>query len=238
MTNRTYDQLIARLRAVYHKAQMKTALLGAAKTVLCVCGVMFVVSSVEWALRTSNLWRFAILMLIVASAVSSLVWFLVLPFIKHRFNPDEIAKKVGDVFPALHDRLLNALQVFRQSPENPFAQIELRSVAERASSLNFVDTVRFDDSRKWLVVAPLCALFSLLLFLISPMGDALNRVVAFHEDFTPPPPFQIISLSKDIALTKGRDAELKFVIVPTDSNNFADKIGDMIYVCSACKKST
>ena len=222
MTNRTYDQLTARLRAVHHKAQLKTALLGASKTVLVVCGVVLLVSGVEWALHLSSAWRFTMLMLIVASAVGSLVWFLVLPLVKHQFNPDEIAKTVGDVFPALHDRLLNAMQVFRQSPENPFAQLELRTVAERSSSLNFTDALSFEDSKKWLIAAPLCALFSLLLFLIAPMGDALNRVVAFHEDFTPPPPFQIISLSKDIALTKGRDAELKFVIVPTDSNKNLD----------------
>ncbi len=222
MTNSTYDQLTARLRAVYQKAQLKTALLGAAKIVLVVCGAVLLVSGVEWALHLSSAWRFVMLMLIVASALGSLVWGLVLPLVKHQFNPDEIAKEVGDVFPALHDRLLNALQVFRQSPENPFAQLELRSVAERASSLNFADAVRFDDSKNWLIAAPLCTLFSLFLFLIAPIGDALNRVVAFHEDFTPPPPFQIVSLSKDISLTKGRDAELKFVIVPVDSNKNFD----------------
>ena len=222
MTNKTYDQLIARLRAVHHKAQLKTALIGVAKTVLCVCGVMLAVSSVEWALRTSSLWRLGMLMLIVTGFLGSAVWFFVMPLIKHRFEPDEIAKKVGDVFPALHDRLLNALQVFRQSPENPFAQVELRAIAERASSLNFTDAVRFGDSKKWVVVAWLCALFTVLLFLVSPIGDALNRIIAFSEDFTPPPPFQIISLSKDIALTKGKDAELKFAVVPSDSNNNFD----------------
>ncbi len=248
MTDQTYDQLTARLRAVHHKAQLNTALLGAAKTVLCVCGVMLVVSSVEWALHLSSAWRFAMLMLIVASAIGSLVWFLVLPLITRRFNPDEVAKRVGDVFPALHDRLLNAMQVFRQSPENPFAQLELRIIAERSSSLNFSEAISFEDSRTWLIAAPLCALFSLFLFLIAPIGDALNRVVAFNEDFTPPPPFQIISLSKDIALTKGRDAELKFVIAPTDSNKnfdvrrlsvkFLDENGFEIQVAKAFRDSS
>lgn len=222
MTHPQYEQLLERLRRVHQKAQLKTALIGACKAVLLLCGAVLVASSIEWAFRLSSAWRFALMLFIVISMFGCSVWFLLLPLIRHRFNPDEVAKALGEVFPELRDRLLNAMQVFRESPENPFAQKELERIATSAAPLDFNQAISFEDSQKWLIAAPTGASICLLLLWLSPIGDGLNRVIAFQEDFTPPPPFQIVSLSKDIAITKGKDAELKFAVVPTDSSKIFD----------------
>lgn len=222
MTNAHYNHMLSRLYAVYEKARLKTVLVGVCRLAMLVCVVVLTVASVEWALRLSSAWRLVLLLLTVISVLGGAVWFLVLPLIRHQFNADEIAKALGDVFPVLRDRLLNAIQIFRQSPENPFAQEELTRIAASAATLDFKEAVSFQDSRKWLVAAPLVLMSSVVTVSMSPMGDALGRILAFQSDFTPPPPFQIVSLSKDISLTKGKDAELKFSIVPIDSNNLLD----------------
>jgi hypothetical protein len=222
MSNSNYDHLLRRLRGVYGKAQLKIALVGVCKLVVLVSVVVLMVSAIEWAFRLSSAWRLALLLLMLTSLLGGAMWFLLLPLIRHRFNPDEVAKALGEVFPALRDRLLNTIQVFRESPENPFAQKELERIAASAAPLDFNKAISFEDSQKWLIAAPVGALICLMLLWLSPMGDGLNRVIAFGEDFTPPPPFQIVSLSKDIALTKGKDAELKFAVVPTDSNEKFD----------------
>lgn len=217
-----YDALLLRLRAVYRKEQLKIALVGSCKLMLLVCLVVLMGSGVEWALRLSSAWRLTLLCLVIVSAVSGMMWLLLRPLFWHQFNADETAKALGKVFPALSDRLLNAMQIFRESPENPFAQAELARIATRADALDFKEAVSFQDAKKWLVAAPIVLMMSAVIVLISPMGDALKRVIAYSEDFTPPPPFQIVSLSKDIALTKGNDAELKFILIPTDSNKRFD----------------
>ncbi|MFQ3597198.1 MAG: DUF4175 family protein, partial [Chloroherpetonaceae bacterium] len=222
MTNSHYDHLLRRLYAVYQRAQLKAALVGVCRLAVLVCVVMLAVASLEWALRLSSAWRLVLLVLMVFSCVGAVVWFVVVPLIKYPFNPDAVAKAIGEAFPTLRDRLLNAMQVFRQLPENPFAQRELDRVAEQSAALDFNQAVSFQDSKNWLMATPLVLIASLLALLFSPMGEGLGRVIAFQNDFTPPPPFQIVSLSKDVSLTKGKDAELKFAVVPTDSNKMFD----------------
>ncbi len=222
MTNSHYDHLLRRLYAVYEKARLKTALIGVCKFAVLVCLVMLAVAAIEWAMRLSSAWRLVLLLLLAISVLGGAIGFLVLPLLRHQFDADETAKMLGNVFPVLNDRLLNAMQVFRQSPENPFAQEELNRMAARAATLDFNEAVSFQDSKKWLVGAPLVLVASVVVMSVSPMREGLGRVWAFQSDFTPPPPFQIVSLTEDIAITKGKDAELKFAVVPTDSNKIVD----------------
>lgn len=217
-----YDNLLLRLRAVHQKVQLKTALVGVSKFALLVCAAMLIVSGIEWAFHLSSAWRFVLLLLVATSVLGGAVWFIVLPMIRLQFNADETARLLGDVFPVLCDRLLNAMQIVRQSPESPFAEQELSRMATLAETLDFKEAVSFQDSKKWLIATPLILGASVVALWLSPMSSGLGRVLAFNEDFTPPPPFQILSLSKDISLTKGNDAELKFAVVPTDSNEKFD----------------
>ncbi len=222
MTNPTYDQLLARLRAVHQKAQLKTALVGACQVIALTLGALTLVATVEWAFRLSSAWRFGLFAFALLAFVGGAIVLLAKPLVARRFNPDAMAKTMGEAFPELRDRLLNAMQIYRASPENPFALAELRRASELATPLNFSDAITFEDSKKWLVATPLFVVAGAIILTLSPLGASLARVVAFNQDFTPPPPFQIVSLSKDISLTKGKDAELKFAIVPTDSNEMFD----------------
>ena len=65
-----------------------------------------------------------------------------------------IAKIVGDKFPTLRDRVINAIQVFRESPENPFAQIELRIISEEVLKEPLTDAIDYRDSKKMIVIMP------------------------------------------------------------------------------------
>lgn len=219
MTHQIYDELRLRLRAVHRKAQLKRALEGASQTTLVALGALLLAASAEWAFRLPSAWRFGLLASALLASAGAAFAFLALPLARRRFNSDEVARDLGKAFPILRDRLLNAMQVFRDSPDNPFAAVELRKVAELSSSLTFGDAVRFEDSRRWFWGAGLALMASGALLWLSPLGSALGRVVAFNEDFSPPPPFRIVSLSQDVRVTKGKDAELRFMLVPTDTAN-------------------
>ncbi|MCS6988870.1 MAG: hypothetical protein NZM06_05065 [Chloroherpetonaceae bacterium] len=217
-----YDELLSRLRAVHRKATFKTALVGACKVASLALGAMWLAAVAEWAFRLSSPWRMALFALVALVLVGAAIWFLIFPLVQRRFNPDDVARELGKAFPALRDRLLNAMQVFRESPDNPFAVVELRKVSELCAPLNFGEAVRFEDSRKLLIGAPTWLLLTAFAFWFSPLGSAWGRVMAFGEDFSPPPPFRIVSLTKDVQITKGKDAELRFALVPTDSLNPLD----------------
>jgi hypothetical protein len=215
MVEETYSHLLEKLRAAYRRMQVRELLQGVSKFLVVVLAAVIAVSAVEAVGRFATVGRLMLLMMLGLVSMAALIKFLVLPLLQKSFNPDAVAKVVGEAFPSLKDRLVNALQVYHESAGNPFAAAALKRVEKEAAPFNFEQAISLDKAKKTGGVAATSVMVAALLFALSPLGlnKALVRIVKFNEDFTPPPPFKIISLSKDIEIAKGGDAELRFRVV-------------------------
>jgi len=215
MVEETYSHLLEKLRAAYRRMQVRELLQGVSKFLVVVLAAVIAVSAVEAVGRFATVGRLMLLMMLGLVSMAALIKFLVLPLLQKSFDPDAVAKVVGEAFPSLKDRLVNALQVYHESAGNPFAAAALKRVEKEAAPFNFEQAISLDKAKKTGGVAATSVMVAALLFALSPLGlnKALVRIVKFNEDFTPPPPFKIISLSKDIEIAKGGDAELRFRVV-------------------------
>jgi hypothetical protein len=215
MVEETYSHLLEKLRAAYRRMQVRELLQGVSKFLVVVLAAVIAVSAVEAVGRFATIGRLMLLMMLGLVSMAALIKFLVLPLLQKSFDPDAVAKVVGEAFPSLKDRLVNALQVYHESAGNPFAAAALKRVEKEAAPFNFEQAISLDKAKKTGGVAATSVMVAALLFALSPLGlnKALVRIVKFNEDFTPPPPFKIISLSKDIEIAKGGDAELRFRVV-------------------------
>ncbi|MCS7013542.1 MAG: hypothetical protein NZM05_07925 [Chloroherpetonaceae bacterium] len=216
MEEKIYTHLLEKLRATYQKIQVRDALGGLAKFVLATLGAMLAVAAVESVAKLDSIGRLLLLVLLIGTSVASLLYFVVLPLLQRTFSPDEIAKLVGEFFPNLQDRLINVLQVYRDARSNPFAVAALAKVGKDTEPMDFRAAVSFEKIKPVGSAAVVGAVATALVFSLSPLGlnRALVRIIRFSEDFTPPPPFQILSLSRDVEVAKGSDAEVRFKVVP------------------------
>jgi hypothetical protein len=212
-----YHSLVERLAAVHRKVQRKTVIIGAAITLGVISLVLLSISAVESLMRFESGGRFLLLVLFIAVLLGVAGWFILLPVLKKKFSVDETAQLIGTAFPALGDRLLNALQIYREST-NVFSEKALARAAGLARANDFTKAVRFDDAKNFFGVSGAALLVTVIAFAVPPLEltPAAKRIFLFGKDFTPPPPFRIESLSKDIELTKGNDAELQFEVHETD----------------------
>lgn len=217
MEERIYTHLIAKLKAAYQRLQLRNTLEAVAKFLLTVLGTALAVATIESIAKLDSTGRLLLLLVLIGASVASFLYFLALPLAQRAFHPDAMAQLVGEFFPNLNDRLVNALQVYRESPQNPFAQAALAKVEQDTQPLDFRQAISFEKIKPVGSAAVLSAVVAVVVFSLSPLGlnRALLRIVKFSEDFSPPPPFQILSLSKDVEVAKGGDAEVRFKVVPT-----------------------
>ncbi|ACF13109.1 hypothetical protein Ctha_0639 [Chloroherpeton thalassium ATCC 35110] len=226
--NDIYAVLTERLRAVFRKEQQFMLLGGAMRALAAIFGLALSVALSESIFRFSGAGRLRLLVFFASGVLFAIGGLTLWPVFRHQFHLEDIAKKVGVKFPVLHDKLLNALQIFHDTQDaeksNPFAEAELERVEKSARNLDFLEAVGDEKLKK-------NAVFSgAILFVISvcfamfhaDLGAAVHRLQYFDKEFILPDPFKIISLSKNIEITKGNDALLRFRIAP-DSSLFKDE---------------
>jgi len=221
--NDIYAALSERLRAVFRKEQLFLLFGGAIRAVAAIFALALFVALSEAVFRFSGTTRFGLLIFFALSICLAIGGFVLWPIFRHKFHLEEIARKVGATFPVLNDKLLNALQIFRDAQRaeknNPFADAELLRVEELARELDFLQAVSDEQLKKNAVFsgAILFVISACFAMLHADLGASVHRLQHFDKEFILPDPFEIISLSKNIETTKGNDVLLQFKIVPDSS---------------------
>jgi len=162
---------------------------------------------------------FSLSVIAVLLAVTLYVW----TPIRTRFSPrfrkseDVVALNVGSHFPEVKDRLLDALQVYRdmQQRETPLYSPALvdagfRDVADRFQTLDLSSVVDENPRRSALRIAGLTLLLCVLFATLLPttLFTAAGRILQFGTDFAPPAPFVFTVTPGDLEAVKGDRLEL------------------------------
>ena len=134
------------------------------------------------------------------------------------------SKIIGDHFPEVKDKLLNVLQLKRQSEQSEQSELLIASIAQKSEKLktfSFKNAVNFSNNIKYIKYT-LIPVFVLFVFYVfgrqSVLTDSLNRVVNHNVVFTPPPPFEFLIANKSLSTIEGDSFTLsvqtKGLIVP------------------------
>ena len=128
--------------------------------------------------------------------------FLLVPFlsylrIRSGINHQDASKIIGDFFPEIKDKLLNAIQLNNQ----PQTELVIASIQQKTAEFKFVSfkkAVRFKENLKYLKYAILPIFVILAVYTSggqSNFKQSFNRVIDYKTSFSPPPPFQFIILN-------------------------------------------
>lgn len=217
-----YNRIIDTLRGVRRREE-SLALRRALLRTFTVAGVtVLLASAAEGVLyigiegRTALFFASAVVMLFAAA-------FFLVPALAPRFSParrksdDMVAREVGTFFPGINDRLLNALQVFREMRQENHAAYSpalvdagFRDVADEFSRLDLTPVVDAAPARKAMRGAMFTLGFVALAFSLLPstMGGGAMRLLQFRTDFAPPAPFEFMVEPGDIEAVKGETITL------------------------------
>ena len=158
-----------------------------------------IVESFFWFSSTARTFVFWSLISFEAALFLKLLLVPFLSYLRIRsgINHQDASKIIGDFFPEIKDKLLNAIQLNNQ----PQTEFVIASIQQKTADFKFVSfkkAVRFKDNLKYLKYAILPVFVILVVYTSggqSNFKQSFNRVIDYKTSFSPPPPFQFTILN-------------------------------------------
>lgn len=197
--NSTLNNLESFVRRYHFSAVIRGALLFVGFGLLYILFWIFV----EHLFWLSSLGRTLVFWSLILVETVLFYRFLALPILRYfrlikGLNDDEAAVLVGDFFPEIKDKLLNAIQLNRlEKTELVLASIEQKAL--EFGSIRFIRAVNLKDNLRYLkyTLAPVAILAVFyLLGNQKHIKESFGRVVNYSTEFSPPAPF-VFSISND-----------------------------------------
>jgi len=140
-------------------------------------------------------------------------------------SSEAVARRIGEYFPSIKDRLLNVMQIReglaaeegRISEE--FVDEAARELADVIRHLDFTQVVNRRPLRNAARTAAVSALVAVSVVSVSPSSvlDAAHRLLMYGRDFAAPHRFEFAVLPGNVEVVKGEDVEISVHVTTTDS---------------------
>jgi hypothetical protein len=183
--------------------------------------VLVAASLLEVGFRLESFGRTILFFVVAATLGVFFLWHVGRPILRalgilkssHDF---ELAQKVGVAFPAIHDRLLNLLQLQQEivtgtslySPE--LIDASFQDLAENIRNLDFTASIDASPVVRSTKLFAVSLTGALLLVFTSPgqFADALSRIVHFNKEFISPSEFAIEVTPGNAEVIKGQTVQI------------------------------
>lgn len=217
-----YQRIMDALRGVRAREEGVSLRRGLFLTLAITAGIVLVAMALESVFYLGIEGRTTLFFVALAGILTAAGVLLGPPLMKRwsgrrRKSEDTVAEEVGAHFPDLRDRLLNAMQVFREMRKDKhvgwspaLVDAGFTDVAEHFDRLDLEPVVDGRPARTagrsmLLSVGLFAAVFAML---PATMGGSFTRLLQFRTDFAPPAPFEFIVEPGDHDTVKGAALQL------------------------------
>ena len=215
------DDILSRLgdarRREYRVRMLRGILLFAAIFLMAA----FVAVGIEALFWLTSTWRTMLVVGILCGGVSVLIWLAGVPLGRRlgMLRPEsdlDTARRVGCVYPEIHDRLLNAVQLADQRTAEPayysteFLDAALEDTARDAASLDFTNIINrapLQTARRILLASAAVAMLFMAIF-PGGVGPAIYRLTHFHQPFSRPSSFVLAVEPGNRDVVKGETVDV------------------------------
>ena len=196
-----------------------------------------VISSLEYTIRLNTVGRTIIFFMFVALFLLMLYKWVVDPLVritnnKRQISDEEAARQIGLFFPEVKDRLLNVLQLQRNSDyDNKLLSASIAQKTQQISVVSFPMAINLRDNLKYVKYLAVPAILILILFVSTPQlfSESNKRIVNFNREFVPEAPFSFDLQNETMLAFKNEDFPVKMLLN-------GDAIPDKVYLNTAGRK--
>ena len=213
-------QVRAELEAYKRKFYLSLLVRGGLITAALLLGVFVLVNALEYFLYLPPAGRAAALFGFGGLAVYAgwrWLWQPVaaLANLRRLLSDEQAARQVGELFPQVQDRLLNALQLQGQARDNELLLASLEQRAGQLQGVSFAGGIHIrQQSRplwKW-VLPPLALLLGALLFYPAFITQSTSRIWHYRRHYSRPAPFDFVLKNKSLRVFKGENFVLDVAV--------------------------
>ncbi|WP_223847394.1 DUF4175 family protein [Hymenobacter montanus] len=178
---------------------------------------LFVVfNGLEYFLYLPTAGRAALLFGFLALVVYSFARWIWTPLaaltnLRRLLSDEQAARRVGELFPEVQDRLVNALQLQGQARDNALIAASLEQRAAQLGQISFAQgiDIRQQSRPLWKYAAvPVAVLLALLALYPSFLVQGTERIWHYRRAYSPPAPFEFVIKNRQLTAFRGEDFTL------------------------------
>ncbi|UOR04864.1 DUF4175 domain-containing protein [Hymenobacter aerilatus] len=135
--------------------------------------------------------------------------------LRRLLSDEQAASRVGELFPEVQDKLLNALQLQGQARENALIAASLEQRAGQLAGFEFTKGIDLKTQTRplWKYVAVPAGIIALLLLVYPALFvQGTERILHYNRAYSPPAPFRFVVENKNLQAFKGEDFALEVVV--------------------------
>ncbi|MEB0261669.1 MULTISPECIES: DUF4175 family protein [unclassified Mucilaginibacter] len=232
-----YDLLIEKINTFIRKYHFNNLLRGLIFLGAGIFSAYVVITLLEYFGNFNTTLRTILFYFFILLNVGLIIW-LVLPPLFARLKLGktlthvQAAEIIGQHFNDVHDKLLNTLQLKKQSTENAehreLLEASINQKIETLKPVSFPSAVNIRENSKYLKwVIPPAAVICIIAFAApSVLTESTKRLIRHNEYFAPVAPFQFVLFNKNLSAVQGEDYKLDLKLT-------GDKLPNDIYVETA-----
>jgi hypothetical protein len=238
MSTGTFTIILEKLIAYKRKYYTNVLLRGTIFFFAVIFTAWLLFSSLEYFGRFNTLVRIVFFFGFLSITSFALYKWVLTPIIwladlKRQISDEDAATQIGNFFPQISDKLLNALQLKKLSQQQN--ELLLASINQKIAELSFIpftEAVNFKENKKYLkyVVVPLAIMVLLLIFIPQMLTEGTNRIVNYNKAFIPKAPFDFKLANAKLEAFKNEDFEVTLQLA-------GNTIPDQVYLISKGKRS-
>ncbi len=214
-----YSLLIQQLDAFIRKYYTNRLLKGL--MVFMACLLLYVLLAVvgEYFLYFPSWLRYALLVVLLVPGTVALVFWIIVPLLQMQrlgkvISHDQAAGIIGTHFPEVKDKLLNILQLKRQSVDAPSRALIEASIAQKSAELApvpFVSAINLTSNKRYLkyLLPPALALLAVVIGAPNIFRESSERLLQPSRTFEKKVPFDWVVRNKDFTIPQYSDWQLE-----------------------------
>lgn len=214
-----YDWLLSRLDAFIRKYYANQLLRGALILLICALFYILAASLGEYFFYLPVAIKVAVVGIFALAGLAALIFWILLPLARMArlgkvISREQAAGIVGTHFPEISDKLLNILQLSRQTESADSRALIEASINQKAAQLSVVPITKAVDlskNRKYLPFLLPLLLAGIFILVAAPnvFRDASERLLQPTRTFEKPAPFRFEIISEPLLAVRNTDFALK-----------------------------
>lgn len=214
-----YDRLISKLDAFIRKYYINQLLRGSLILLICLLFYVLTVSISEYYLYLPVWLKITLAGFFILAGTFALVCWVIIPLMKMAkmgsiISHEHAAEIIGKHFPEISDKLLNMLQLKKQSDTARSRELIAAGIDQKASRISVVPITMAVDlrkNRKYLPYLLPLILIGIVIMVFSPgiFIEASERLLQPAKAFEKPAPFRFMVLSEPLQTVRNADFILK-----------------------------
>ncbi len=214
-----FKEILGRLEAFKQRLYLNLLLRGVMLTVALLLTFFVAFTLLEYFLYLPYWGRATLLFGFLTALVFTVARWLWAPLtaflhLKRLLTDEQAARRVGEYYPEVQDKLLNALQLHREAGDNALVAASLSQRAAQLAPFRFPERVKLQENRPFLkyLLPPLAVVLLVLIAYPAIFVEGSERIIHYQRHYAPKAPFEFVVQNKQLTTFRGEDFDLRVAV--------------------------